>query len=44
MAKPYRTREEANKKLFPAENALVKMAALMMWGRTLTPARVIAIT
>ena len=32
------------KKLFPAENAEVKMAALMMDGRTLIPARLIAMT
>jgi len=33
-ARPYRIREAAKRKLFPAENALVKMQALMIWGKT----------
>ena len=41
---PYKMREEVYKKLLPAENALVKTAALIMWGRTLIPARFIAMT
>jgi hypothetical protein len=33
-ANPYRIRDEQNRKLFPAENALVNTQALMMCGRT----------
>lgn len=41
---PYRTREDENKKEFPAENAEVKTQAFTMWGRTLIPALVMTIT
>lgn len=34
-ASPYRTREEQNRKLFPAEKALVKIAPFTIWGRTI---------
>jgi len=44
MDRPNRIREEEYKKVLQAENALRKTAALMMWGRTLIPARLIAIT
>ena len=44
MASPYNIREEVYRKLFPAEKALVKIAALMMLGRTLIPARLMAMT
>ena len=43
-AKPYMIRDAAYKREFPAENAEVKMAALMMEGRTLIPAFLMAIT
>lgn len=43
-ARPYSTREDENRKELPAEKAEVKMHALMMWGRTVMPERVIAIT
>lgn len=43
-ASPYKIRDEVNKKLLPAENALVKTPALMMWGKTLIPALLMAIT
>jgi hypothetical protein len=33
-ANPYKIRDEQNRKLFPAENALVNTQALMMCGRT----------
>ena len=41
---PYRIRDAQNKNEFPAENADVKMAPLIICGRTLIPARVKAIT
>ena len=44
MERPNKTREEEYRKLLPAEKALVKTAALMMCGRTLIPARLIAMT
>ena len=44
MERPNKIREEAYRKLFPAENALVKIAALMMCGRTWIPARLMAMT
>ena len=43
-ARPYSTREDEKRKELPAEKADVKMHALMMWGRTLIPERVIAMT
>jgi hypothetical protein len=43
-ASPYKIREEQNKKVSPAEKALVKIPALRTLGRTLILARVIAIT
>ena len=44
MARPYKMREEQNKNELPAENALVKIAALMMEGSVWMPARLIAMT
>jgi hypothetical protein len=44
MDRPYKIRDEQNKNELPAENALVKMAALMMEGRVRIPARRIAMT
>jgi len=44
MDRPNKTREEEYRKLFPAEKALVRTAALMMCGRTLIPARLMAMT
>ena len=44
MDKPYNMRDEQNKNELPAENALVKMAALMMEGSVCMPARRIAMT
>jgi hypothetical protein len=38
MERPNKTREEVYKPLLPEEKALVKIAALMMCGRTLIPA------
>ena len=43
-ASPYSTRDEQKRNEFPAENAEVKTPALMMCGRTLMLARVMAIT
>lgn len=43
-ARPYNTREEEKRNELPAENAEVKMHALMMCGRTLMPERVMAMT
>lgn len=43
-ARPYRIRDELNRKELPAEKADVKMHALMMCGSTLMPARSIAMT
>lgn len=42
MARPYKIREEQNKKEFPAEKADVKKPALTTLGRTLIPAWLIA--
>jgi len=44
MERPNKTREEEYRKLLPAEKALVKMPALMMCGRTLILARLMAMT
>jgi hypothetical protein len=44
MDRPYKMRDEQNRYELPAENALVKMAALMMEGRVWMPARRIAMT
>jgi len=44
MERPNKTREEEYRKLLPAEKALVKTAALIMCGRTLIPARLMAMT
>jgi len=44
MDGPNRVREEEYKKVLQAENALRKIAELMMWGRTLIPAWLIAMT
>ena len=44
MERPNKTREEEYRELLPAEKALVKIAALMMCGRTLIPARLTAMT
>ena len=44
MERPYKTREEAYRELVLAEKALVKMAALMICGRTWIPARLMAMT
>jgi hypothetical protein len=44
MERPNKTREEEYNILLPAEKALVKMAALMMCGRTFIPARLMAMT
>lgn len=43
-ARPYKIRDEQYRKELPAEKAEVKMAALMMEGRTVMPALVIAMT
>ena len=42
--RPYRIRDEQNRKELDAENAEVKTAALMIDGSTLIPERVIAMT
>ena len=42
--RPYKTRDEENRKEFPAEKADVKTQALTMWGSTLIPALVMTIT
>ena len=42
--RPYKTRDEQNKNEFPAENALVKIAALIIDGNVWIPARRIAMT
>lgn len=44
MDRPYKMRDEQNKNELPAENALVKMAALMTEGKAWMPARRIAMT
>lgn len=44
MARPYKMREAQNTNELPAENALVKIAALMMEGNVWMPARLIAMT
>jgi hypothetical protein len=44
MESPYKAREEEYRRLLPAEKALVKTAALIMCGRTLIPARFMAMT
>jgi hypothetical protein len=44
MDRPYKIRDEQNKNELPAENALVKMAALIMEGKVWIPARRIAMT
>ena len=44
MERPNKIREEEYNILLPAEKALVKMAALMMCGRTFIPARLMAMT
>ena len=44
MDRPYKIRDEQNKNELPAENALVKTAALMIEGRVWIPARRIAMT
>jgi hypothetical protein len=44
MDRPYKIRDEQNKNELPAENALVKMAALIMEGKVWMPARRIAMT
>lgn len=44
MDRPYKIRDEQNKNELPAENALVKIAALTMDGRVWIPARRIAMT
>ena len=44
IERPYKTREEEYRKLLPDEKALVKIAALMMCGRTRIPARSMAMT
>jgi len=43
-ANPYKIRDAANRKELPAEKAEVKTQALIMWGRTLTPALLKAMT
>ena len=42
--RPYKIRDAENTNEFPAENALVKIAALMIDGRVWIPARRIAMT
>lgn len=44
MARPYKIRDEQNRNELPAEKALVKIAALIIDGRTFIPARVKAMT
>lgn len=43
-ARPYKMREDVKRKELPAEKAEVKTHALMMCGRALIPARLMAIT
>ena len=44
MERPNKIREEEYNILLPAEKALVKIAALIMCGRTFIPARLMAMT